>query len=156
MGYTRNQKNTYLKIILVTLAIVLLLLLLKALLFSSEKQAKEAVGQFYAFEQKGEFSSSWELFHSSMKQRFSKGHYIQDRAHVFMNHFGVDTFTFTLGEPEKLNSWRMSKKDSVVKPAYKITIIQTFKGKYGNFDIEQDVYVGQEKGKWTILWDYNK
>ncbi|PWW29418.1 hypothetical protein DFO73_10449 [Cytobacillus oceanisediminis] len=156
MGYKRNQKNTLLKIILVSIAILLSLLFLKVLIFSSEKHAEETVREFYAYEQKGEFSSSWELFHSNMKQKFSKGHYIQDRAHVFMNHFGVDSFTFTLGKPEKLNSWRMSEEGSVIKPAYKIIVIQTFEGKYGKFDIEQDVYVGQEKGKWRILWDYNK
>ena len=68
-----------------------------------------------------------------MKQKFTKGHYIQDRAHVFMNHFGIDTFTYTLSKPKKLKSWKMSKE---IMDVYKFTVIQTFEGKYGNFDIE--------------------
>ena len=64
----------------------MILFAFKFLFSSSDKQAQEIAEEFYSYyEQEGEFSSSWELFHSSMKQKFTKGHYIQDRAHVFMN-----------------------------------------------------------------------
>ncbi len=66
-----------------------------------------------------------------MKKKFTNGHYIQDRANVFMNHFGVDTFTYTLRKPEKLKSWKKSKEDTAIQDVYKIPVIQTFKGKYG-------------------------
>ncbi|MBY6052126.1 hypothetical protein [Cytobacillus firmus] len=156
MGFKRHQQNTILKIIIGLIVAAIILFASKLLFSSSEKQATEIAEKFYSYEQDGEFSSSWELFHPSMKQKFTKGHYIQDRAHVFMNHFGVDTFTYTLGKPEKLKSWRMSKEDTAIKEVYKLTVIQTFKGKYGNFDIEQDIFVGKEKDDWTIMWDYNK
>ncbi|MCS0654776.1 hypothetical protein [Cytobacillus firmus] len=156
MGFKRHQQNTILKIIIGLIVAAIILFAFKLLFSSSEKQATEIAEKFYSYEQDGEFSSSWELFHPSMKQKFTKGHYIQDRAHVFMNHFGVDTFTYTLGNPEKLKSWRMSKEDTAIKEVYKLTVIQTFKGKYGNFDIEQDIFVGKEKDDWTIMWDYNK
>lgn len=156
MRLRRHQQNVILKVILGLMAAGIILFAFKLLSSSSEKQAIDLAEEFYSYEQQGEFSSSWELFHSSMKKKFSKGHYIQDRAHVFMNHFGVDTFTYELSKPEKLKSWKMSEEETAIKKVYKLTVIQTFKGKYGNFDIEQDIFVGKEKDKWTILWDYNK
>jgi hypothetical protein len=50
--------------------------------------------EFYEYEQLEDYSRSWELFHSSMKERFPKGDYIQDCVHVFIGHFGADTFEF--------------------------------------------------------------
>ncbi len=91
-----------------------------------------------------------------MKEKFSKGHYIQDRAHVFMNHFDVTTFSFTLDKPEKIKNWQMNKDSSKLEEVYQVNVIQTFKGKYGNFDISQEVYVAQEDEEWKVLWDYNK
>ncbi|MDQ1144244.1 hypothetical protein QE429_001071 [Bacillus sp. SORGH_AS 510] len=114
------------------------------------------VEEFYSYEQEGDFANSWALFHSSMKKKFSKGNYIQDRAHVFMNHFGVETFSYTMGELEELKDWKMSKTGPSLKNVYKVPITQTYKGKYGNFDLKQEVFVVEEKGKWTILWDYNQ
>lgn len=124
--------------------------------FSGERQAKDAVHQFYTYEQEGAFADSWELFHSQMKARFPKGAYIQDRAHVFMNHFGVQTFSFTVSGAEKLDSWSMEKGAEPLKDVYKMTVIQTYKGKYGNFDLQQDVFAVKEKGEWKILWSYEK
>ena len=43
---------------------------------SPAQQAKNAVQQFYSFEQQGEFASSWMLFHPSLKEIFKKGPYI--------------------------------------------------------------------------------
>jgi hypothetical protein len=119
-------------------------------------QAKDVVEEFYTYEQQGDFSDSWELFHSQMKAKFPRGHYIQDRAHVFMNHFGVETFTYTIDKPEKIKRWKMEKGASPLKDVYKMTVTQTYKGKYGNFELEQDVFAAKEKGEWKILWDYKK
>lgn len=123
---------------------------------SSTEKAAAIVQEFYEYEQAGNFSASWGLFHPQMKERFSKGHYIQDRAHVFMNHFGVETFSFKIGSAEKVSNWKMAKDSPVFKKVYKVPITQVFKGKYGNFSIEQDVFAVKEDGKWTILWDYKK
>ncbi|MFB4163917.1 hypothetical protein ACE1TI_08745 [Alteribacillus sp. JSM 102045] len=111
---------------------------------------------FYEYEQQGDFAQSWELFHTDMKDKFSKGHYIQDRAHVFMNHFDVTTFAYTVGETEEMENWQMDKDTSELNDVYKVNVIQTFKGKYGHFDISQDVYVSKENDEWKVLWDYNK
>lgn len=124
--------------------------------FSDERQAKNAIHQFYAYEQEGAFAESWELFHTLMKAKFPKGHYLQDRAHVFMNHFGVQTFSFAMNDTEKLDSWSIEKGAEPLKDVYKITIIQTYKGKYGNFNLQQDVFAVKEKEEWKILWSYEK
>jgi hypothetical protein len=136
--------------------IVTVFMLIRGSWFSSEKEAMAVVEEFYLYEQEGEFASSWGLFHSTMKEKFSKGHYIQDRAHVFMNHFGVETFDFTMSEPEKLDQWKMSNTGPDLKNVYKILVTQTYKGKYGNFDLEQEVFAVQEKDEWKIVWNYNQ
>ncbi|MFP7297181.1 hypothetical protein [Neobacillus niacini] len=136
--------------------IMTVFLLIKGAWFSPDKEAAAVVEEFYLFEQEGEFSSSWELFHSSMKEKFNKGDYIQDRAHVFMNHFGVETFDFIIGEPEKIDQWKMSKTGPAMKNIYKILVTQTYKGKYGNFNLAQEVIAVREKDEWKIVWDYNQ
>lgn len=141
---------------LLMISLIILFLLIKGAFFSPGNQAVAVVEEFYQYEQAGEFSKSWSLFHSAMKEKFPKGYYIQDRAHVFMNHFGVETFTFTLEKPEALKKWKLSKTSLAMKNVYKILVTQTYKGKYGNFDLKQEVYVIEEKGKWKIAWDYNQ
>jgi hypothetical protein len=123
---------------------------------SPDKQAGAVVDEFYRYEQQGDFAKSWALFHSAMKEKFPKGGYIQDRAHVFMSHFGVETFTYTAGKPEKLEKWKMAKTGPALENVYKILITQTYKGKYGNFDLKQEVFVVKEKDEWRIMWDYNQ
>ena len=142
--------------ILVLAGIFAVFLIIRSAIFSSTGEAQEVVDEFYGYEQEGDFANSWGLFHSSMKKKFSKGNYIQDRAHVFMNHFGVETFSYTIGELEELKDWKMSKTGPSLKNVYKVPVTQTYKGKYGNFDLEQEVFVTEEKGKWRILWDYNQ
>ena len=39
--------------------------------------------------------------------------------------------------------------------AYKFTVMQTYKGKYGKFSFLQEVYVAKDEESWRILWDYN-
>lgn len=136
--------------------IVIVFMLIRGAWFSPDQEAVALVEEFYQFEQEGEFASSWKLFHSTMKERFSKGNYIQDRAHVFMNHFGVETFDFTISEPENIKKWEMSKTGPAMQNVYKILVTQTYKGKYGNFDLEQEVFAVQEEEEWKIVWDYNQ
>ncbi|WP_286229738.1 hypothetical protein [Neobacillus mesonae] len=152
-----RRKRTPLPLIVAAVLVIGIIFLLgKWLFLSGDRNAEAAVDEFYRFEREGDFSNSWELFHTFMKKRFSKSNYIQDRAHVFMNHFGVETFTYSLGKPEKLNSWKMSKTGKALENVYKVPVIQTYKGKYGNFDLQQDVFVVEEKGEWKILWDYKQ
>ncbi|MEN1967463.1 hypothetical protein WMZ97_05225 [Lentibacillus sp. N15] len=121
---------------------------------SAEDMAKAAVDTFYTYEQDGAFSQSWSMFHPQMKGKIDKVNYLQMRPHVFMNDFGVKTFSYTLGEPEKVKEWTLEKGAEPVHNAYKVTVTQTFKGKFGNFDIVQDVYTTMVKDEWMILWDY--
>ncbi|MFC7321729.1 hypothetical protein [Halobacillus campisalis] len=123
---------------------------------SPEQQAKRIVESFYTYEQEGNFSDSWELLHPFMKEKFAKGSYLQDRAHVFMNHFGVTTFTFSLEGSKKIKNWTMEKDRDPIGVVYATTVIQTYKGKYGHFKLHQEVFVAKVEGEWVILWDYNK
>ncbi|WP_258000249.1 hypothetical protein [Bacillus sp. Marseille-P3661] len=149
------------KLILFIPVIIIILIILYSLFtwMSPGNQAKKTVATFYTYEQAGAFSDSWEMFHPLMKQRFSRGHYIQDRAHVFMNHFGVDTFSYSLGNASKEENWAITEGDeaAILETVYKIKVTQTYRGKYGHFDIHQNVFVAKDdEGDRSILWDYKK
>jgi hypothetical protein len=142
--------------VILIVGILTVFLSLKFAFFSPSIQAMETVDEFYNYEADDDFTHSWELFHSAMKKKFTKGNYIQDRAHVFMNHFGVETFTYTIGRPEEVKMWKMSKTGPLLKNVYKVSVTQTYKGKYGNFELVQEVFIAKEKGVWRVLWDYNQ
>lgn len=121
---------------------------------SPKDVAVATVDTFYTYEQDGAFSDSWVMFHPLMKAKFTKTDYLQGRPHVFMHDFGVTTFTYSLGEPEEVQDWIMEEGAESIDMAYKITVTQLFKGKFGDFSIVQDVYATMVEGKWTVLWDY--
>jgi hypothetical protein len=152
----RRKRTGFLPLLLIIMILVGGYFLIRYGLFSPSRQAILVVENFYEYEQAGDYSNSWELLHSSMKERFPKGGYIQDRVHVFMGHFGVDTFEFSIDDNKKLTNWRMSKDSKPLDTVHKILVTQYYKGKYGLFNFQQYVYVTEEKGEWVILWDFNK
>jgi hypothetical protein len=124
--------------------------------FSSD-DPEEVVREFYNYEKEGDFGSSWELFHSEMQKRFSKGDYIQTKNHVFIGHMGVETFEVEIGEIENIGEWEYKRGDEVdtftdVKAA---EVDMIYESDYGLMTISQVCYVAQEKGEWKVLWDYN-
>lgn len=74
----------------------------------SPSSPKEAVQDFYRMEQNGNFGDAWELFHPLMKDRFTKNAYVTERAHIYMSHYGVSTFTFEIEKQKKSGDggWR--------------------------------------------------
>ena len=123
---------------------------------SRETELQETVDAFYAAEQQGDFGSAWELFHSDMHKRFSKESYIETRAHVFLNHFGVQTFQYTLEEPELVGEWRMDENSSKLVHVYKINVRSIFESPiFGRFVLSQNSFLAQESERWRLLWDYN-
>lgn len=123
---------------------------------SNEKQAAETAEAFYAYEQDGNFSDSWELFHPVMKEKFDKIDYLQDRAHVFMDHFGVTTFTFSVGEATEMEDWAFENNADTIDTVYQVPVTQVFEGKYGNFTLTQNMFVTDVEGEWKVLWNYKK
>ncbi|MCA1032047.1 hypothetical protein LCL95_13510 [Bacillus timonensis] len=152
----RYRKGTPLPLIIIGALGIFLVFFLLSLLFngSPEDEAKRLVHTFYTFEQKADFGSSWELFHPLMKERFAKRDYIQQRNHVFMSHFGVDSFDYTVGEAKSVKSWKMAKDAPMLNGVYQVPITQTFKSTYGTFTLHQSIFVTKEDGKWRILWSY--
>ncbi|MEH7224641.1 hypothetical protein V7112_12605 [Bacillus sp. JJ1566] len=151
----RRRRGLPIPLILVSIGAILMFILLFSLFRSSpEEEAKELVHSFYKYEQDADFGSSWELFHPLMQERFEKADYIQQRNHVFVGHFGTDTFKYTVDDAEKLKSWQMTKNTTIFHDVYKVPITQTYKSIYGTFTIHQDIFVVEESGDWTILWEY--
>lgn len=120
-----------------------------------KSEPEKLVEQFFELEQEGDFGSSWELFHSQMKQRFNKDQYIQSRAHVFMQDMDTKSFTFKLGDKDEHDEWRAQEDGPALKNVHEVIVYQTFHTKFGKFTIEHPCYVVQEKGEWRLLWDYN-
>jgi hypothetical protein len=142
--------------VIVLLVIILLLFGIGSWLFSGNRGVQEVVEDFYAYEADGDFSSSWELLHPFMQERFSKTSYMQDRTHVFIGHFGAETFTYTIGEAEEVEGWKMEEGGEPFGIAYKYLVTQHYQGKYGKFNFQQEVYVVEPKDEWKIVWDYNQ
>jgi len=114
------------------------------------------VNEFYQYEQSGDFGSSWELFHSQMKERFPKQSYIQRRAHVFMQDFGVNSFQFETGSPETVSSWRMASQSPMFSEVVKIPVWLSFRSDFGDFRIKQNVFLAKEDSQYRMLWEYSQ
>ncbi|RXJ01662.1 hypothetical protein DS745_09275 [Anaerobacillus alkaliphilus] len=145
------------KIIFFVLAIVIVLLLFlvgKTLFGPSQS---DIVKSFYKYEQKMDFTHSYDLFHPLMQDKFSREWYFRQRYHVFFEHFEVDTFQFTVGKGKKLSEWQMSEDSLLLENVYMFTVTKSYNSKrYGNFSLIQDVFVAKddETGKWKVLWSY--
>lgn len=151
-----RRRNPLQPLMLPTIVIIGLFFLVVFFVIPSEaRQVKKVVDDFYSLEQEAKFSSSWELFHSSMQSHFSRDRYISDRPHTFMNHFGVDTFEFEMSRPKKLKNWKLNE-DSEKMEAYEVVVTKTYRGTYGHFQFIQYVYVANEEGDWRLLWDYKE
>lgn len=137
------------------IGIAVLGIAIASLIASTKSKPEKLVEEFYEFEQDGDFGSSWDLFHSQMKQRFNKDQYIQSRAHIFMQDLQAKSFTFELGKSNDLQEWKGMDGAPTLKNVQEISVIQTYYGKFGKFVIEQPCYVVKEKGEWRLLWDYN-
>lgn len=122
----------------------------------NEEEAVEVVAQFYDFEQEGDFGSSWELFHSLMKEKYKKSDYVQTRAHVFMQHFGTNTFVYHLSEPDRTFDVQLIEGKEPLNEVYLVTVTQIYHSSFGNFKIVQPVYAAEESGEWRILWSFQK
>lgn len=123
---------------------------------NEDEQAVKTLNEFYTMEQSGNFGGSWELFHTQMKKRFGKSTYVQQRAHVFMQDMGTDTFTFELGEPQAEYDIRTDQNEDELGKAYRIPVTQHYKTRFGTFDMVQPCYVAQEGEQWRVLWIYKE
>ncbi|SDL25697.1 hypothetical protein SAMN04487896_3455 [Paenibacillus sp. ov031] len=156
----RNRNALLKKIGFIALVLLLLWLIVRTIpyLFRADApdEAASIAQEFYKYEQTGDFGSSWELFHPLMKERFPKSAYLQSRAHIFMQHFGVETFDLEMEKPER--EFDVTVIDGV-KPfaeAYRIGVTQKFTGTFGQFKIVQNCYIVKDGDDWTLLWYYPK
>ncbi|WP_454189937.1 hypothetical protein [Paenibacillus sp. Marseille-Q7038] len=156
----RRRGNGLIKLLTAVLVVGLIILLfwsVRGMVKSTnEEEAVKIVEQFYDYEQEGDFGSSWELFHSLMKERYKKPDYVQTRAHVFMRHFGTNTFQYERSEPERKFDVQLVEGKEALKEVYLITVTQIYHSSFGNFKIVQPVYAAEESGDWRVLWSFQK
>ncbi len=154
--YQKNRNIILLIGLIFTIAFITLVVYAIVQFFSTEREVEKVVEQFYQYEQNGDFSNSWEMFHSSMKNRFDKSDYIQDRAHVFLEHFGVNTFDFTISEPVKIENYQMTTELANTQTVYRLIVTYIYQSKYGYLEIDQPVILAEEDQEWRILWEYEE
>lgn len=96
------RKKHFLQLSLFIFTLAFLFLLLK-ITFSTAVayEAKQTVHRFYQYESEGRFSESWELFHSLMKEKFSKGYYIQESCPCIHESLRCDNIQLFLRENNK-------------------------------------------------------
>ena len=123
---------------------------------SSGHQIKQTVQQFYEYEQAGNYGSAWEFFHSSMKDKFSKEQYIQQRANVYMQQLGANTFQFKIGKVRKIGVWSMAEMSPAISEVYEIRVTQSFLSVFGKLSINQQVFAAKENDEWKLIWDYHE
>ncbi|WP_199880592.1 hypothetical protein [Bacillus massiliglaciei] len=117
---------------------------------------EKTVREFYEYESNADFSSSYELLHEEMKERFpERAGYVQNKSHVFLQHMEVETFSFKVGNAEKVKNWKMDAEHKAHKTAYEVPVTLEFESRFGIFTIEQNCYAVKEKGEWKLLWDYH-
>ncbi|GAE28156.1 hypothetical protein JCM9140_4361 [Halalkalibacter wakoensis JCM 9140] len=142
--------------ILFIIPVALLIGVVLLLLIPTESQkATKAIDSFYTYEQDTQYSSSYELFHPKMKERFTREHYMQTRG----NFIGTNSFTYQISKPKKVRDWQMSADAEPFEEVYKVTVTKEIQGDStnGNYQIKQDVYVAEnlETGDWELLWGFN-
>ncbi|GAK41100.1 hypothetical protein PUW24_13505 [Paenibacillus urinalis] len=156
----KRRANGLLKIVATLLIVGLLALLffsIQGVMKSNEEEdARKVIEQFYTYEQEGDFGSSWELFHSLLQERYKKPDYVQTRAHVFMQHFGTNTFKYEVSEPERLFDVQLIEGKEALAEVYQFTVTQIYHSSFGNFKMVQPVYASQESGEWRVLWSFDK
>ncbi|BCB05727.1 hypothetical protein [Bacillus sp. KH172YL63] len=139
------------------IAVILILVALFMLVGSTQEPdtPEEVIGAFYHYEKDGDFGNAWELFHSEMKNKFSKSSYIQTKNHVFMGHMGVDTFKVEVGKVEKEKNFTFNSEGLRFKNVRKAEVNLYFDSQFGKLVVTQTCYLAMEKGKWRVLWDYH-
>ncbi|WP_417898697.1 hypothetical protein ABN702_21910 [Bacillus haimaensis] len=153
----KRQRQRQFLVGMVGVFLLIIIVLILNLIFSFGKDtAAGTVHQFYEYEQDGDFGRSWELLHPVMQEKFGRSAYFQDKAHVFIGHFGAETFSYEVSDSKKLKDWRMEKEGEVFETVYEFEVELTYHGKYGHFLYIQYVYVVKEEKEWMILWDYKK
>ncbi len=148
---------TPLQLIIITLAIFSFMLFYYNVIWSTDgHQAKKSVIEFFELEQGGNFGSSWELFHSSMHDKFSKEAYIQKRAQVFMQQLGATTFEFEINKVKNIGTWGMSATSPALSDVQQIHVTQHMLTVFGELELDQEIFVVEENGEWKLLWSYHE
>lgn len=119
-------------------------------------QAKKSVVEFYEFEQNGNFGSAWELFHSSMHEKFNKEAYIQKRAQVFMQQLGASTFEFEINKVKNIGTWGMSATSPALSDVQRVDVTQRMLTVFGEYELNQEIFVVEENGEWKLLWSFHE
>lgn len=138
-----------------TVVMMILLFVTTMTLFIMERPEIRVVKQFYEYEQEQEFWHSYELFHPHMQELFSRNNYIDQRGHIFVDHFDVDSYELEVGSSRKINEWHMSDAHEPLTNVYEVPVTKTYQSRFGEFSILQNVYAVKETDGWRVLWNYD-
>ncbi|MEQ6376510.1 hypothetical protein RZN22_01480 [Bacillaceae bacterium S4-13-58] len=146
----RNPKP----ILLISIVLLIVISGFIAYQFTPSVQAKKIVQDFYSYEQSGDFDDSWELLHPQIMDRLDKFTYLETRSKMLLLSFDVNTFSYEVGHANKMKNWAFEKNGNSFDVVYEFPVTLAYESKFGNFTIQQKVYVTMEEDEWRILWDY--
>ncbi|WP_127531072.1 hypothetical protein [Paenibacillus kobensis] len=157
MAWRARRRRPVRKLLFVLLSIILCFwLTIKGLHTAASagrsEAAEKVVDEFYQLEQEGDYGSSWELFHSSMKEKYPKDKYIQTRAHIFMQDLNSSTYEYTVGQSKEVSGFRLKDQETAWDDVYSVEVKQHFETLYGPIELVQTCYVAKENGNWSFLW----
>lgn len=152
-----KRRITPVQMIIVFMIILSFVLFYYNVLWSTDGyQARKSVVEFYEFEQNGNYGSAWELFHSSMHEKFSKEAYIQKRAQVYMQQLGASTFEFEVNKSKNVGTWGMSATSPALSDVQRVHVTQHMLTVFGELELDQEIFVSEENGEWRLLWSYHE
>ncbi|WP_377887604.1 hypothetical protein [Alkalihalobacillus sp. R86527] len=153
---TRRQSGGGAKFLIILIIMVLLGGSVTVWIWQQPRaRAVGAVKEFYRYEQKGEYTQSWKLFHSEMRNRFSDEQYSKLRAQFLTQDTFAKAYTFKVSKIKTKKNWKTPGSGQILTKVYVTTVTQTFNNDFGKFNIVQEVIVAKEDGKYRILWNYN-
>ena len=124
--------------------------------FAKKESPTEWVEQFLTLEQQGDYGSAWEKLHPEIQQVWPKETYIQQRAKVFMDALGAQTFTFETGQVQTLENWISPLSGTTYADVHLVPTKLTFTSPFGTMSLLQNYYVVLENGQSYILWDIGR
>ena len=87
-----------------------------------------------------------------MKKKFpNQADYVQNRAHVFLQHMEVTTFTYEVGKASKKKNWQMNDGSQKFKEVYEVPVTLTFESRFGLFKLQQKNYHIQNISLYFLL-----
>lgn len=119
-------------------------------------QIRSITRTYMYYEKSGDYGSSWNLLHSTMKKNMTQAQYVQVKSQLYLQDFKASGFSYKIRWIRHLASWHPTTSSLSLKDVYKVRLYQTFNSQFGRQTIISTLYLARDKtsqNKWRILWE---